>query len=504
MKSSKTWLGVVAALVLVTAFGVYGPYQWQTERRRDAAVTQIRNLATRQVNARPYIPSLQSRDEQTPSEAKPKNTDWQNLIRGVKVLPSKQELWAGAAAFSHLWYDHRILTPEEYTQLEYFFDQSAEMLSEIHRLGAMAGTAFGFDDLLAWQKRDKSISASGYSNGYSLVLADAYVQSKRSAGDLVIQDFTTAIRLANLYLQSSDPLAREQLIASYREFFYVVQAALEAGCMSSEQIGAALALLPAANGRELFADSLIIQARNGVDYFDAIRQGQSKRDPGYWLWFDRAYGTRLARPVFNMDESVYADMMLRIAQLGPLPFYQAKPELERCDREIAGMFLKPYTCGHLQPPSWLLTDQAIYEATLDLTKMGLKLEQYRLEHGDYPNLPELALNGAALPVDPFTGAPYLYRVSDEEILLYSVGYNLRDDNGVYELDWLNRFGDSDAFRKRMGLRDDGNYTSTVGMVDLYCYRYCRPIRKGQEGYAASEDSSKDDVVWRVARSKQES
>jgi len=34
-----------------------------------------------------------------------------------------------------------------------------------------------------------------------------------------------------------------------------------------------------------------------------------------------------------------------------------------------------------------------------------------------------------VPLDPFTGKPYIYRLEDEGFIVYSVGSNQKDDNG---------------------------------------------------------------------------
>lgn len=85
--------------------------------------------------------------------------------------------------------------------------------------------------------------------------------------------------------------------------------------------------------------------------------------------------------------------------------------------------------------------QAVHEATIDLFRMGLLIEQHYTEHGSYPaSLDVLARAlGGAVPLDPFSGEPYQYVVSDDGFLLYSVGGNQVDDGGVHDQangDWV--------------------------------------------------------------------
>jgi len=67
-----------------------------------------------------------------------------------------------------------------------------------------------------------------------------------------------------------------------------------------------------------------------------------------------------------------------------------------------------------------------------LAQTAIVLEQFRLAHdGHYPtSLPELRpdfLNPA--PADPFDGQNLRYRKEGSGYLLYSIGQNLKDDNG---------------------------------------------------------------------------
>ncbi len=81
----------------------------------------------------------------------------------------------------------------------------------------------------------------------------------------------------------------------------------------------------------------------------------------------------------------------------------------------------------------LLPAQAEYKALLDTSRLGLALEIYRIEHGDYPDtladlVPEII---PELPLDPLTGDDYIYRQEDEGFVVYSVGRNGTDDGGLH-------------------------------------------------------------------------
>ncbi len=73
------------------------------------------------------------------------------------------------------------------------------------------------------------------------------------------------------------------------------------------------------------------------------------------------------------------------------------------------------------------------QATLDEARVACALERYHLAHGNYPEqLDALAPKFLTeVPTDVITRRPLVYRrTSDGRFLLYSVGWNQRDDGGV--------------------------------------------------------------------------
>jgi len=78
--------------------------------------------------------------------------------------------------------------------------------------------------------------------------------------------------------------------------------------------------------------------------------------------------------------------------------------------------------------------QARVEAEIDLMQIGISVEQYHASTGNYPaTLDAISSSlGGSVPVDPFTGEAYHYQLSGGSFLLYSVGSNLTDENGMFD------------------------------------------------------------------------
>ena len=76
---------------------------------------------------------------------------------------------------------------------------------------------------------------------------------------------------------------------------------------------------------------------------------------------------------------------------------------------------------------------ASVQSSVDLARTAIALERYRLAHGEYPeSLDALAPQFIAkVPHDVINGQPLKYRrTSDGQFVLYSVGWNEKDDGGV--------------------------------------------------------------------------
>jgi len=79
---------------------------------------------------------------------------------------------------------------------------------------------------------------------------------------------------------------------------------------------------------------------------------------------------------------------------------------------------------------------AYAQESVDLARVAIALERYRLAHGEHPeSLDALAPQFIAnLPHDIINGQPLHYRrTADGQFVLYSVGWNETDDGGVVAL-----------------------------------------------------------------------
>ena len=137
-----------------------------------------------------------------------------------------------------------------------------------------------------------------------------------------------------------------------------------------------------------------------------------------------------------MDQRDYAEIMSSLADAARLPYYEAKPLLDRLADDVENLPRTRLLSRIIVPGlTNVALSQARHEAQLDLLQVGIALEQYHSRNGEYPpTLETIAPDlGGTVPVDPHTGEPYHYTPQGETFLLYSVGFNLVDDGGQLHL-----------------------------------------------------------------------
>jgi hypothetical protein len=87
------------------------------------------------------------------------------------------------------------------------------------------------------------------------------------------------------------------------------------------------------------------------------------------------------------------------------------------------------------------------QSSIDLARVGIALERFRLAHGGYPNaLADLTPQFLqSIPHDVINGQPLKYRrTNDGQFVLYSVGWDEKDDGGLVV---LNEWGSSQNIKK---------------------------------------------------------
>ena len=122
------------------------------------------------------------------------------------------------------------------------------------------------------------------------------------------------------------------------------------------------------------------------------------------------------------------DVILKSAEA---PYYSLG-DIKKLERN---MFSTPWyykMAGALVPNiTSVLFKRATLDAIYDTARIGIACKIYKNLNGDFPDdladsLPEIL---EKVPVDPFTGHPFIYKKQDSGFIVYSIGSNLKDDEG---------------------------------------------------------------------------
>jgi len=114
------------------------------------------------------------------------------------------------------------------------------------------------------------------------------------------------------------------------------------------------------------------------------------------------------------------------------PYFESQPLFDRIDREIKKLSPRYKIIGMLFPNlNTVMFKKATLEAVLETARTGIACKIYKNANGSFPGSLDLLTPGILKEIrpDPFTGKPFIYRLQDAGLIVYSLGSNLKDDGG---------------------------------------------------------------------------
>ncbi|MBI4618362.1 MAG: hypothetical protein HY720_32490 [Planctomycetes bacterium] len=170
----------------------------------------------------------------------------------------------------------------------------------------------------------------------------------------------------------------------------------------------------------------------GVDTMERVRrEGWSQVSGAVGLpqqmgWVYRFFGWAL----YN-DMTYYLRTMSKYSALSDQPYWQSRPAEAKLEQEVQAA-PQWYLMSRMIMPSLASARRAWTKhlAKRDGARLAVAIARYRLSHGSYPEKLEQLVPAflPELPVDPFTGSPFAWRVDGDSARVYSLG-PLGFDNG---------------------------------------------------------------------------
>jgi len=140
----------------------------------------------------------------------------------------------------------------------------------------------------------------------------------------------------------------------------------------------------------------------------------------------------IMRPAAKADVLWAQKMFDKVEYASLLPYYEIKDSHKDITQEIESIPWFFRLSGGLFPnfsSSWL--KEAILEAFMGTGQIALACKIHKKQEGRFPeNISRLVPDILAEePLDPFTGKPFIYKLSEDGFVVYSVGSNEKDDEG---------------------------------------------------------------------------
>ena len=144
-------------------------------------------------------------------------------------------------------------------------------------------------------------------------------------------------------------------------------------------------------------------------------------------------GSPFYRVFFLQDDLAgYRRTMKQMQELARRPYHEAVT-----DWQIFGQGIRQQPTGLIAMMIIPAADRcaavaAEADAARDLARLGLAMTAYQQKHGKHPEKLDDLVPGylTGIPRDPFDGRPLRWKRAGQELLLYSVGRDLKDDGGV--------------------------------------------------------------------------
>ncbi len=423
----------VAAILVVAIVGM----SLATDRNREVAVAKLRAKGSAMGGRLPagmaVVAHPKKDDTPKPSAAepsKPSPSDAESLAAFQRLIEKKKAL-SDAASWKDV-FDMYGKRPNEWTEAERariaaFLAANRDLILDLRRLAESGGPLYRLD----------------YSKGFGMELphlaqlrdfarmlaADAAVSADAGNYAEAIDDLIAGMKLANGL--DKEPFLISQLVhfAMAGVLLNAIEGSMRGEDLPADQCARLIQCLSNAANRQALADSFTTEGLFGLNAFEGIRTGET-RNITYGTFGNNdwepfllgVYASPFARPWLNSDEETYADIMGRVGDAARLPYCEAKPILDQVDAEFANLPRTRVLSRLLLPSlSSVVFSASRYETLMNLTCIGLAVEQYHAQNGAYPSsLDAVAPTlGGVVPTDPLTGQPYVYQPSGGSFALYS-------------------------------------------------------------------------------------
>lgn len=429
--------------VFVVVFGLFvlQLLSGLTEKQRLAAVAAVKKpesvafyeaLATEAKPAGTVEPAV-ARDDAVALSDCERMARWARLFERVRQELSSNAAWETLRRWP-FEIPPRNWADVERKQAETFVSGLSEILEEIHALAALGGPVVPVNSCDYYGRRDHCNRLQTCAH---LLRFEAGVLATGGDHEGAAESIVAILRLGHA-LADEPFLAPQQFrTMSIRWASDTLSLTFALGELPPGAMPSLQEELAQINGHDSLAALLSVHFHRRIEMRRTNWSGRSlsecvaaeglREGTAGWLWTGP-----VCRPLFNQDEQIFAELTNRLIATAHIPYFKAKPELDRIAGEVAAMLSVRSYAKEAMPrlSSWYI-ELAFHESMVHLMQLGIAVETHYAERGAYPPaLDSIAgLLPDGLPIDPFSGQPYHYTPGEDTFLLYGVGSDCEDDGG---------------------------------------------------------------------------
>ena len=322
------------------------------------------------------------------------------------------------------------LTDEQKAAVILFYEEHRDLILKIRELAKSGGPFRMLDfskkendfwDMSTWLG-DMTLKC------WLLLIPDAFVAAINGNYDEAAKDYIALLQFATALNNEPLEYSQHSTMSMIGVVYKNLKNHVPGENIQPELIMDIISRAKALGQRNAFVDSFKISAQRASEgVFDTMREGDRidhlYKPYSFESAFSHVHGTFIGQPFIAMDENAYMDLMDRSANLARLPFYEAKPLLDRLNVEISNLSWTNIVSRAITPhcTQYLPILRACYDAQLGLMQVGLAVELYHGQHGVYPEtLDEIATTlNDEIPLDPFTGRQFVYEPGQDGFTLFS-------------------------------------------------------------------------------------
>jgi hypothetical protein len=361
---------------------------------------------------------------------------FESITPREKVPASQRERWFGQA-----WDDSTVSINPKGADLKKFLARQQRGLALLRKAAVMPDCWFGHDYhdgfglLLPELERMR--------DGARLLLLNALVEAHDGNSRAALRDISLVFRMAR---HLNDPTLITFLTARTieRDGTRALEEVLAVTAVRPEELAPLLAE-GESHSREELLRTLRMEEAAGAGFFatltdsaDAAQALEQFAGPRTGRYVSEGIARWVVRSSFyrvfflSDDLAAYRRGMRRFQEAVAHPYYQAQRELDRFEREFrahqGGILTKLLMPAVVKCAS----AAAMGEAFRELRRLALAVTAYRVKNGKFPDrIDDLApAHLARVPLDPFDGQPLRLKRDGKDLILYSIGPDLRDDGGA--------------------------------------------------------------------------